>query len=473
MVFSSPIFIFLFLPIVLAVYFILDNRYRNTFLLAASLIFYAWGEPRFVLVMISSIMLNYVFGIWVASTTRFKKFIVVLAVVTNLGLLVFFKYTNFIFANLNPIFHNNLTMLNIALPLGISFYTFHSLSYVIDVYRQKCNPQRKFTDLALYITFFPQLVAGPIIRYHDIKAQLRTRTVDEATFAYGVNRFIIGLGKKMLLANPTGLIADQIFSIPFNQLSPSVAWLGIICYTLQIYFDFSGYSDMAIGLAKMFGFTFLENFNYPYISKSIREFWQRWHISLSNWFRDYLYIPLGGNRKTKTRTYINLGIVFLVTGVWHGASWNFVVWGLYHGSFMIIERVGWGKILERLSSPIQHLYAIVIVMIGWVFFRSDSLTAAITYLNTMFGLNQIIVQVYDLSSFLNPLNSTILIFAILSSFGFFKYLTIKIRNIAESKPLFFTCLIDLAYLFLLGIIILKSVMELASNTYNPFIYFRF
>ena len=394
MVFSSPIFLFAFLPIVLALYFVVGRRFHNVLLIIASLLFYAWGETIYILIMVSSILLNYVLAIMIQKghdsglDLRARTFLII-AVIANLCLLCYFKYANFLVDSLDFIL--NAVRLNwlevrlspVHLPIGISFFTFHSLSYVIDVYRKVVTAQRNLVNMALYISFFPQLIAGPIIRYHDIAAQIENRNVTPDKFAYGIQRFIMGLGKKVLIANTLAMAADQVFAIPAAQLTTGLAWLGITCYTLQIYFDFSGYSDMAIGLGRMFGFEILENFNYPYISSSIREFWRRWHISLTNWFRDYLYIPLGGNRGTPARTYLNLLTVFFLCGLWHGASWTFVVWGLYHGAFLILERLKFGKLLNSAWSPVRHLYTILVFMVGWVFFRSDTLPYALEFLKAM------------------------------------------------------------------------------------------
>src|SRR3984885_2963708 len=344
MVFCSLIFLFAFLPIVLAGYFLLRTTFtRNIFLLLASLCFYAWGEIRFVWIMLASIVANYVLAMLIedSKTEDKKKLLLALTVAVNLGILGFFKYSGWIVQNLNNVLtslnHAPIVFKGVALPLGISFFTFHALSYVIDVYRKQAKAQRNPVNLALYISLFPQLVAGPIIRYHDVCDQLIARTVNVDKFAEGVRRFVTGLGKKMLIANMVAGPADKIFALSATQITPELAWLGALCYTLQIYFDFSGYSDMAIGLGLMFGFRFLENFNFPYVSRSITEFWRRWHISLSTWFRDYLYIPLGGNRVPPWRVYTNLVIVFFLCGLWHGASLNFIIWGLLHGLFLALE----------------------------------------------------------------------------------------------------------------------------------------
>ncbi len=364
MVFSSITFLFFFLPVFLMGYLGVGKKGRNLFLLLASLFFYLWGEQLFVLVMLASIVMNYFFGLLLDRVgiqgSRAGKFLLAAALVANLGMLVFFKYANFAVDNLNlllswlnmPLMHLH----KVHLPIGISFFTFQAMSYLIDLYRQEYKAQKNPLYLGLYISLFPQLIAGPIVRYSDIAEHIKKRTVSLHDFACGAERFVFGLGKKILIANPMGLMADHIFAMQAELLSTGTAWLGITCYTLQIYFDFSGYSDMAIGLGRMFGFHFLENFNYPYISRSIREFWRRWHISLSTWFRDYLYIPLGGNRHGNNRTSLNLLIVFLLCGLWHGASWNFILWGLMYGFFLVAERGIWGRIVTGMHPIGQHCY---------------------------------------------------------------------------------------------------------------------
>ncbi len=354
MVFASPVFLFVFLPLTLLGYFAVPSKFRNVFLLLASLFFYAWGETIYVLIMLASIALNYFFGILIeqgmqAPTGGRGRLALAAGITVNLLLLVYFKYANFLADNLN-VSLARLSLPEIALgpvhlPIGISFFTFHAISYLVDIYRRQCTAQRTFVQCALYIALFPQLIAGPILRYRDMASQLISRTVTAAGFSAGIQRFVFGLAKKLILANPLGELADKVFAIPSGDLTAGPAWLGIICYGLQIYLDFSAYSDMAIGLGRMFGFHIMENFDYPYISLSIREFWRRWHISLSTWFRDYLYIPMGGNRGAAWRTYLNLTTVFLLCGLWHGASWNFVIWGLLHGVYLVLERVGFGRSL--------------------------------------------------------------------------------------------------------------------------------
>ena len=472
MVFSSTVFLFIFLPLVLIVNFLLKQEYRNFFLLLASLLFYAWGEGILVVLMLFSISINYISGIGIAHflvrDLKFSKIILGIAVGINLGLLFYYKYANFVVNTLQEIgLYLEYDHKNILLPIGISFFTFQGISYLVDVYRKETSVQRNIFHLGLYISFFPQLIAGPIVRYHDIAEEIRERSIDVSLFVQGVIRFIRGLAKKVLIANSAALIADQVFAIPGKEISVVSAWLGILCYTIQIYFDFSGYSDMAIGLGKMLGFNFKENFNYPYISKSIQDFWRRWHISLSTWFRDYLYIPLGGNRKGPRRTYVNLFIVFFVTGFWHGASFNFIFWGLFHGFFLILER---SKVLKTSQWPafLQHLYVMIVVVIGWVLFRAETMKEAGRYLRSMAGLtggDNVTALVY-----LNPYTIAIILLAVVFS--------MPLRNqmnqvVDRSRSLVLGTVYTLGiYLFYMALLVL-SLIELAQSSYNPFIYFRF
>jgi alginate O-acetyltransferase complex protein AlgI len=394
MIFASPLFLFVFLPVVLVVYLLLPGlAARNFWLLLASLVFYSWGEPGFVAVLLLSVVANYSLAISLERQTGpgDRKRLLALGVAGNLALLGLFKYFDPLGNWMVQVFWGHPTVFfnRFALPLGISFFTFHALSYLIDVYRQK---QRAAADpgiLALYILFFPQLIAGPILRWQAIAPQLRHREHSFEKFTAGIRRLIIGLAKKVLLANVLALPADRIFALPARQLSAATAWLGVACYTLQIYYDFSGYSDMAVGMGKMFGFEFLENFRYPYTAQSLRDFWRRWHISLSTWFRDYLYYPLGGNRGSAVRTGLNLGLVFFLCGLWHGAAWTFVIWGLYHGLFLVLERTRLGSFLERLPRLFRHGYALLVVGIGWVFFRAENVSAAGHYLYALAGLGRV------------------------------------------------------------------------------------
>ena len=382
MVFSSPIFLFQFLPLLLLVYFLIQTKYNNLALLVFSLVFYAWGEPKNVLLMLASVAVNYGLAIMIDRFPKGRVPGLVLSIVFNLGALYVFKYFNFSVNILNQFLTTPLTVPVIALPIGISFFTFQIMSYVIDVYRKETPVQKNILDLALYISLFPQLIAGPIVRYADVAAQIKDRTSTWDGVHDGLLRFAIGFSKKVLIADQLSSLVDTAFAHSYPSLFGN--WIGMIAYTLQIYFDFSGYSDMAIGLGKVFGFDFLENFNYPYISKSIQEFWRRWHISLSTWFRDYLYIPLGGSRCGTARTYLNLLIVFFLTGLWHGASFNFIVWGLYYAVFLVLERLGFRKVLQKLPALVQHVYTLFIVMLGWVFLRRENLSACFSFIKGFF-----------------------------------------------------------------------------------------
>ncbi|MBI5130851.1 MAG: MBOAT family protein [Rhodopseudomonas palustris] len=490
MLFSSPVFLFLFMPLLLLCYWSVPRPLRNAVLLVASIVFYVWGERFFFVVMLASIAANWLLGLALDAldAPRQRKAVVAGAVVLNIGLLAFFKYAEFLIANLNGLLAAigvaPVTVVSPHLPLGISFFTFHALSYVIDVYRGVATAQRKPIDFALYIAFFPQLIAGPIIRYHDIYRQLIRRTVTLELCASGVERFLAGFGKKMLLANPLGEVADKIFALPVAELSPGAAWLGVVCYTLQIYLDFSAYSDMAIGLARIFGFHFLENFNYPYLSRSIQEFWRRWHISLSNWLRDYLYIPLGGSRVANWRIYFNLFVVFFVCGLWHGANWTFVVWGMIHGCFLILERIGLTRLLARLPRPVGHLYTLAVVSLAWVFFRAADLPQALQYLRTMFGVGGDAPSL-DALRYVDPLVMLSLALGLLASAGMFSRLTSDWRCRAGQRegvlhPPLDEVRLDADGARMLGVrlialltIGLLACSQVAAGTYNPFIYFRF
>lgn len=494
MVFSSNIFLFLFLPIILAFYFVpLEKigftKYKNYFLLAASLFFYAWGEACYIWLLGLSILGNYFFGIAISRNNSFEKAnsqnsynlansaskfftqksILFFALLFNLMLLLYFKYAGFLVHNLYSAFGFviNADLLPKRLPIGISFFTFHAISYLIDIYRGKCKAQKNFLDLALYIAFFPQLIAGPIVRYNTIVKYLQNRRHSISIAAYGVRRFIIGLTKKVIIANPLGEVADAIFSAQLDSINSMVAWVGIACYTMQIYFDFSGYSDMAIGLARIFGFKFPENFNYPYIAKSIKEFWRRWHMSLSAWFRDYVYIPLGGNRVSLARQYFNLVLVFFLCGLWHGASWNFVIWGLFHGFFLVFERLKFGHfVLNKLPNFLQHIYAISIIMIGWVFFRSNNLEHAIGYLNLMFLHNNDVVIAGQILHLIN--SHLVWSVGVLSLIGF-SPLCKKVTTKFASYGVVNSLIVDVSLI----LIFIFAIIMLSAATHNPFIYFQF
>lgn len=491
MVFSSPIFVFLFLPLTGLLYFCAPRPARNAILLAASLIFYAWGEQLFVFVMLASILLNWIFGLILEKYRgpAAARLVIAGAVAVNIGLLGFYKYSGFMVAQFNSLTAmGGWPAVNFDaphLPLGISFFTFHALSYVIDVYRRDAQAQKNPVDFALYISFFPQLIAGPIIRYHDICDQLRGRRERFDLAVSGVERALAGFGKKMILANPLGEIADRAFGLPGDQLGTGVAWLGIAAYSLQIYLDFSGYSDMAIGLARVFGFDFLENFNYPYRARSIQEFWRRWHISLSNWFRDYLYIPLGGNRVAEWRIWLNLVIVFLVCGFWHGAAWTFVLWGALHGLFLVLERAGLGAVLARLPGFIGWLYAMAVVVLAWVFFRAGDLGAACAYLAAMLGRGPAGEGALAAADLIDAQALLALVTGALVSAGVFTRVTADWRlRAAQSRGVLHpgleslrigaegTTILVLRLAALVAIAVVGCA-HMAASTYNPFIYFRF
>ena len=475
MLFSSPIFLFLFLPITLILYFITPKKLKNFFLLITSLGFYTWGEKELVILIILSSIIDYSSGLIISNGK--KKLGLLLSILFNLSILIYFKYSDFVFTNLTDLLQGfNISHLNaskfsnVVLPLGISFYTFQTMSYTIDVYRGTVKANRNFIDFATYVTLFPQLIAGPIVRYKEIENELTNRVVTTQLFANGIERFIIGLAKKMIIANNCAFLADGVFALPASEISPLTAWLGVIAYSFQIYFDFSGYSDMAIGLGKMFGFNFPENFNYPYISKSVREFWRRWHITLSNWFKDYLYISLGGNRKGNFTTYINLLIVFFITGLWHGANWTFIVWGLFHGLFLILERVGLNNILKKLPNYISHIYLLLIVNISWVFFRSDTVSYSFSYLKAMFNYKQTTNFEY-LNFYLTKELIIVLILAVIFSTPILKslinYVNQYKKNVFAYKTMSFVKVVSLIFLLLICFI------YIATDSYNPFIYFRF
>lgn len=471
MIFSSIIFLLFFLPVTLLLYLLSPRVIKNSTLLLVSLFFYAWGEAEFVLLMVVSIIVNYALGLiidrhrdqWQARLS------LIASVVFNIGLLAYFKYAGFAFDNINQMFSaTTYDGSNIHLPIGISFFTFQVMSYVIDVYRGTTPVQKNVLNLGLFISFFPQLIAGPIVRYKDIHEQLTDRRVTLDGFAAGVRRFTIGLGKKVLIANNAAVAADAIFALEPSTIGTNLAWLGVIAYSLQIFFDFSGYSDMAIGMGMMFGFRLPENFNYPYISTSIREFWRRWHITLSNWFRDYVYVPLGGNRKGTLRTYINLYIVFFLTGLWHGASWTFVIWGLIHGTFMVLERIGLEAVLARLWSPIRHVYMLLVVMFTWVFFRAESLDYALDYLWRMVNFSGDSLQ-NPLALYLNPELQLVLVLGILFSMPVVQF----IESRTADNRIIQDGVVPVLQFTTTSVILFVSLSYLASGSHNPFIYFRF
>ena len=466
MVFSSSVFLIVFLPITLLAYFIVPARFikaRNSVLLAASLVFYGWGEPKYILIMIFSIVFNYVCGL--AAGKNRSKAVLILCVVGNLALLGYFKYTDFVLETVNRLAEAGLALPGIALPIGISFYTFQTMSYVIDVYRGKVEAQRDIITFGTYVTLFPQLIAGPIVRYSDVAVMLVGRKTNLEQIAEGVRRFITGFGKKVLLANQIYVVWMELSAM--ENLSVSAAWLGAVAFTFQIYFDFSGYSDMAIGLGKIFGFDYLENFNYPYISRSITEFWRRWHMSLSSWFKEYVYIPLGGNRKGLSRQLINISIVWILTGLWHGASWNFVMWGVYYGIILIIEKLGLLKVLKKCPAVVGHIYSRILIVIGWVIFAVDDMGKVAAYLGMMLGSSQIFID--DAFVYFFESRIWLLIACVIGSTPLPKIVCSIIAEKLEDREVLLGTIETVLFM---GIFAL-SMAFLVSGSYNPFLYFRF
>ena len=468
MVFSSIVFLFTFLPISLLMYYISPKKFKNAVILLTSLIFYAWGESVYIFLMVGTIIFDYIMALKIdkykEDCNKSKKlFIFTLSV--NILILVFFKYFGFIVDNINNIFSINIPFSALALPVGISFYTFQVLSYIIDVYLQKVKVQKSIISFGAYVTMFPQLVAGPIVQYETIEEQLNYREESLEKFGQGVERFIQGLGKKILLANNIGFVWTTISAMDLGSMSVLTAWIGIIAYTFQIYFDFSAYSDMAIGLGKMFGFEFIENFNFPYISTSVTEFWRRWHISLGSWFREYIYIPLGGNRVNVGKQIRNIFAVWFLTGLWHGASWNFIVWGLYYGIILLLEKMVFDKVLEKTPKFIKHVYTMLLVTIGWVFFASTDLTYAIEYIKVMFGLGH---NVLIDNAGIYYLYTNVIMFIILAICSTPILKNMLDKGVAKSRPLYMniSLVIHMLVLFL-------ATAYLVNETYNPFLYFRF
>ena len=469
MVFSSLTFLFLFFPIVIGVYYLCPRALRNLWLLAASLLFYAWGEPVYIRLMVASILFNYLSGLGVAALQKrekkgIAKALLILCVVGNIGALGVFKYADLLIGTINGIAGSHLALLELALPIGISFYTFQALSYVIDVYRGTVAAQKNPITFGTYIALFPQLIAGPIVQYKTVEEQLSCRRETAAQFAAGIGRFTVGLGKKVLIANQVGALWDTVSALPQAQLAAGTAWLGALAFTFQIYFDFSGYSDMAIGLGKMLGFEFLENFDYPYLSRSITEYWRRWHISLGTWFREYVYIPLGGNRHGLSRQILNLIIVWGLTGLWHGASWNFLLWGLYYGVILIVEKVWLLRPLQKAPAAVQHLYSLLLIILGWIIFALTDFSAIGGYFAALFGAHG------GLDSSTMYLLTSNLILLVIAGFastrlpaklaaGFVQRLTPAGQTAV--KCIFYTGVLLMCIAFLVG------------DSYNPFLYFRF
>ena len=466
MVFSSIPFLFIYLPVVLAVYYIVPVRGRNLWLFVVNLLFYGWGERVYILLMLLSITINYVNGILIdryRSNRQKAKLILIVNTIINLGMLIFFKYFDLIIETLRMIPPlSGLHPLGIELPIGISFYTFQTMSYPIDVYRGDAAVQKNYISFGTFVALFPQLIAGPIVRYKDVAEQLNFRANSVEQFASGIQRFVIGLGKKSLIANNIGALWDVYAAAGASELTLLGSWLGIAAFTLQIYFDFSGYSDMAIGLGRMLGFEFLENFNYPYISKSITEFWRRWHISLGTWFRDYVYIPLGGNRRGLRRQFVNILIVWALTGIWHGANWTFLLWGLYYALFLMLEKAFLLKHLNRAPAFISHLYTMLLVMVGWVIFQLDTLQQCSIYLSAMFGLGQAGFctgrDIYYLTAYAVTFGIAIVSATPLGS-KLYHRMPAALQNIIAPT--------------LIIIVLLLATAYIVDGTYNPFLYFKF
>lgn len=481
LLFTDPLFLFAFAPIVLVLYYLVPWRLQNIFLLLASIGFYAWGEGRYATVLLTSLALNYACALAMgrASTPRLRRAVMLLGLASNLLMLGAFKYAGFAIVNVNII----LTALQVRpvqspvihMPVGISFFTFMGISYLIDVYRRQIDAEKSLTVFGLYITLFPHLIAGPIVRYSAIARELKSRRVSPEQVATGIRRFVVGLGKKLVIANTVAVTADKVFALKGAELTTPLAWLGVMCYTLQIYYDFSGYSDMAIGLAKMFGFTFPENFNYPYVSRSITEFWTRWHISLSTWLRDYLFFPLGV-RGGSLRLYRNVLVVFVLCGLWHGADWRFVIWGLFHGVFLVFERMGLTKRLAVFPWPLRHLYVLLVLMVGWVFFRSDRIGHALGFLSSMIGLAAQDPS-SDIALYFTPDLLLAICLGVMGCLPLVPEINRRINSAIEAlsnpRAAMVEGFVAVARFAVVGAIFIAAVALAAAGTYNPFIYFRF
>lgn len=461
MVFSSLTFLYAYLPLVLIVYFLVPFRYRNLTLFIVSLFFYGWGEPVYIFVMLLSITMNWLAGKQIRRQPTQARRCLVLCIIANLLLLGFFKYWDFFVENLHHLGLTFIPLLHLSLPIGISFYTFQAMSYPIDIYRGKAEPQPSLIAFGAYVTMFPQLIAGPIVRYVDVAARLIRRQVDSASFADGINRFTVGLCKKVLLANSAGAIYTDILALPNSRMTTMTAWIGIVSYALQIYFDFSGYSDMAIGLGRMLGFRFPENFNYPYIAVSVTDFWRRWHISLSTWFRDYVYIPMGGNRKGLRRQLFNIAVVWLLTGFWHGASWNFILWGVFYGIVLMLEKLGLLKILNRLPKWFGRIYTLLVVLIAWVLFANTDLNAGLRYIRMLFGSTGMFTDAMTLYY----LRDHFLLFFV----GILACTPIAQTRFNPLRHRYGRFLIPV----LVPVALLICTAFIVSSSYNPFLYFRF
>lgn len=470
MIFSSIFFLFVFLPITLFLYYVVPWKGKNLVLLLCSLVFYAWGEPVYVLLMLFSILFNYLSGIEIDyyrtqnNPERLKRCFW-FTVIVNLGILGFFKYYGFLIGNLNAVLPFDIPYRELALPVGISFYTFQTLSYIIDVYKGVVPVQKNFISFGAYVTMFPQLIAGPIVRYTDVDAQLSRRSLTLYKFGQGVSWFLRGLGKKVLLANNIGMTYDAIAAMLPGERSVLTAWIGCIAYAMQIYFDFGGYSDMAVGLGKMFGFEFVRNFDYPYISKSITEFWRRWHISLGTWFREYVYIPLGGNRVSKGKHIRNILVVWLLTGFWHGAAWNFMLWGVYYGLLLLVEKFFLAPKLSRLPGVVQQIYSFILVLLGWVLFFSPTLGAAFSYIGNMFGIGgHGLIDSTGLYYFTGSFLLLAICFLCSTPWPWKKFKRFSLKS-GSAPSVTATVVYTAIFIF--------SIAYLVNATYNPFLYFRF
>lgn len=472
MVFSSALFLLYFLPVFLLLYYLTPLKWKNYTALGFSLLFYAWGAPMFVFFLLASCLIDH-FLIKSFSSENRKRYLI-LSLILNIGLLLYFKYANFFMENVNEVLgqigFEKAEWTNVVLPIGVSFFTFQKISFAIDVYRGVSKQLKKFSDYLLYISLFPQLIAGPIVRFSTIEAQIINRSENE-NFSFrldGAFRFVIGLAKKILISNTLAVQVDLIYDLPYNELTSSLAWLGVVCYTFHIYFDFSGYSDMGIGLGKMIGFKFPENFNFPYLSGSITEFWQRWHITLGTWMRDYLYIPLGGNRKSGSRTYVNLFIVFLISGFWHGASWNFLIWGAYHGVFLVLERLFLLKVYQKIPNLFRILLTFFVVLFGWVFFSCETLEQSLIMFEKLFAFH-INVEAFDLTGKFY----FYLVLAILFAFvGVNNSIRTKLSIFQDQITLQSNSVLIVAFICMLFLFAL-SMGEMMGSDFNPFIYYRF
>lgn len=466
MLFSSLTFLFLFLPLTVGLYYLCPRKLRNAFLLLVSIIFYAWGEPRYLFVMLATILINYCGTLLLYRFPKYKKLLLTGTILLDLSFLCYFKYVDFLIESFNTIFKTHTDILHIALPLGISFYTFQAISYTVDVYRGNTKPQQSLYKLALYICLFPQLIAGPIVKYHDIADQIDNRKESIDLLYYGIRRFIVGLSRKVLIANTLGIIVDKVIELPVEKISIWEAWLGAICYAFQIYNDFGGYADMAIGLCAIFGFKIRENFNFPFLSQSYTEFWHRWHISLGTWVKEYIYIPLGGNRCSPMRHYLNLFLAFFIIGVWHGADANMIVLGLYNAVLVILEKLsGWSKpVLNKIMQIIHHLYIIPVLAVSYFFLRSPNFAYTLSFLKKLFGIELGDNDFRSVYYYIDNVQIITFLVAVLGAVSVFK----NILNFSHKCKM-----LDLATDLCLTILLILSASSLAASTYNPFIYFRF